>query len=488
MAYESTPIHSPPEADPGEQETDPGFGDPVTFARNVLGVECWSKIEEIMRAIERGERKVLVRSCNGAGKTTAIAALCLWKLAQFPESIVLTTASSWTQVRRTLWGEIRKQARRSKLFEKGTITDTGIRVSDKHYALGISPSIPENAQGFHAPNMLIAIDEATGVDREIFDALSGNATSEDTQMIMICNPINIHSYPFEAEESGKWHLITISALEHPNVIEGREIIKGAVTREWIEDRLRAWSHEVTPDAPRSIYIPWLDAWFKKTPIVASRILGEWADNETEGFITIDLIKRSAERELPPVADGIKAIGIDIAKSDEGDGTVFAFFEGGVQLPFLEFAHSNTMDIANKAAELYEQGWHSITVDDSGLGGGVADRMRELGIPNNAVSFSEQARGFLKHRKNLANARAEMYFVLEEDIREGHVKLLDDKLFHAELTAARLATSENSTAYRMEDKRRIRKRLGHSPDKADATALARYGLRIEAYNMRKLFYA
>src|SRR5674476_772922 len=76
--------------------------DLFSFAE-LVGVKPWPKMREIFQAVADGKRKILVRSCNGAGKTTAIAALCNWKLSQFTEAIVLTTASSWTQVRRTLW-------------------------------------------------------------------------------------------------------------------------------------------------------------------------------------------------------------------------------------------------------------------------------------------------------------------------------------------------------------------------------------------------
>jgi hypothetical protein len=91
-------------------------GDPAEFAERVLGLQMWSKMREIFDAVTAGYRRILVRSCNGAGKTTAVAALCLWKLCQNADTIVITTASSWTQVRQTLWREIRSQARRAGLF------------------------------------------------------------------------------------------------------------------------------------------------------------------------------------------------------------------------------------------------------------------------------------------------------------------------------------------------------------------------------------
>jgi hypothetical protein len=46
------------------------------FAAEFLGIEVWSKLEEIFKAVEDGRRKILIRSCNGAGKTCALAAIC----------------------------------------------------------------------------------------------------------------------------------------------------------------------------------------------------------------------------------------------------------------------------------------------------------------------------------------------------------------------------------------------------------------------------
>jgi hypothetical protein len=458
---------------------------PYEFATRILKIQPWPKLEELFTAVAQGKRKILVRSCNGAGKTTALAALCLWKLHEFPESIVLTTASSWTQVARSLWGEIRKQARASDLFTDQKILSTEIKIDDKHYAIGISPTLPENAQGFHAPNMLIAVDEATGVDREIIDALWGNATSSDAQMILICNPTDSSSFPFEAEETGDWHVITISAFDHPNVIFGDERIPGAVTRDWIDDRLKAWTYEVEapdPDGknPELLYIPWQDKWFKKTERIATRICGEWPLDGGESFIDMALILRALEAE--PLS-GSRSIGVDVARSGN-DRTVFAFFDGNTQLPFECFFGKDLMKTANRISQLYKEGWKTITIDDTGIGGGVTDRLRELNIPVNAVNFAHAPKGFLRP-KEIGNARAEMYFLLEAEIRSEALVLLNDREFHQELNTLRIRTSPTG-AYLLEDKDAIKTRLGRSPDKADAAALARYGLRLDAVNRRPKF--
>ncbi len=511
--------------------------DAIEFAEQRLGVMCWPKMAEIFEAVRSGERKILVRSCNGAGKTTALAALCNWYLSTYEDSIVLTTASSWTQVRRNLWGEIRRQARNAKLYSDDSdppkplkLAETAIKLSDKHYMLGISPDVPENAMGFHAPKMLIAVDEATGVSRDIMDALSGNLTGTDAQLVMICNPISMQSYPYEAEQSGQWRLITISAFEHPNVVAGEEIIKGAVTREWIEDRLKSWSYEIDeaqtsvcdPDNTngggaqtkvratntRNVYVPWLDKWYRNTPIVQARILGRWADTESEGFIAIELIQDACVQGIDDVgANGIspiigkrkyhspphkiRSMGVDISRGNGGDATVFAFFEGNLQLPFETYHTGDLMHTARRIKSIYDK-WIeeglteseiAIALDDTGLGGGVSDRLKEMGVPHFAVNFASKARGFLRNRKELANARAEMYFVLEEELRDRSIQILDHKHLHQELAAIRLAVSENSTAYKMEDKELTKRRLGRSPDYADSTALARYALRLKKYEKK-----
>jgi len=41
-----------------------------------------------------------------------------------------------------------------------------------------------------------------------------------------------------------WKKVTISALEHPNVVEGKELIPGAFTVEALEERVGEWCEEL----------------------------------------------------------------------------------------------------------------------------------------------------------------------------------------------------------------------------------------------------
>jgi hypothetical protein len=418
------------------------------------------------------------------------------------------------QVRRNLWGEIRRQAREAKLYldKDGNplrLGETLIKLSDKHFMVGISPKIPENAMGFHAPHILVAVDEATGVDREIFDALTGNLTGVDALIVLICNPIDQDSYAYEAEQSGQWKVIHISAFDHPNVVNDTEEITGAVTRTWVMDRLKSWTFEVKKDiadAGKAIYVWWTDQWFRRNSIVDARILGEWSQLESAGFITMELIERNVRsragipREewgaVPPFAEGsarIRALGVDISRGVGEDTTVYASFdvhEDGpdIQRLFQTFYDDDLMDTADRIRTEYEKCLAEgiqlvIAIDDTGVGGGVSDKLRRDNIPIFAVNFNHKPKGFLRG-KEVANARAEMYFVLNEELLLGKIQLIDFKRFHKELSSIRLdvAKTKNS-AYKMEDKSLTRQRLGRSPDYADATALARYALRLKSVNER-----
>jgi len=57
------------------------------FAYDRLGLTKWKKLDEIFKAVEAGHRKILIRSCNGAGKTAALAAICNWKRSCLPMAI-----------------------------------------------------------------------------------------------------------------------------------------------------------------------------------------------------------------------------------------------------------------------------------------------------------------------------------------------------------------------------------------------------------------
>jgi hypothetical protein len=67
-----------------------------------------------------------------------------------------------------------------------------------------------------------------------------------------------------------------------------------------------------------------------------------------------------------------------------------------------------------------------------------------------------------------------------------VRLVADDKLHDELCAVRLSTKAERETYYLERKELVKQRLGRSPDRADATCLARYaGLLDKIHNKPKL---
>src|SRR5438045_2904107 len=107
--------------------------DPVTFARLLLGQNPWRVQQEILTSAARNPLTA-VKSCHASGKTFDAAAVALWALSRWPESLVITTAPAFRQVN-VMWGEIAEARKRSHIaFPEPSATE--LKLADNRYAVG----------------------------------------------------------------------------------------------------------------------------------------------------------------------------------------------------------------------------------------------------------------------------------------------------------------------------------------------------------------
>lgn len=195
-------------------------------------------------------RRTAAPSGHGVGKTKIAAGLALWFLFSREDSIVITTASSWLQVEVQLWGEIRDSFRLAKLPLQGRLLETGIKIADKWYAIGLSTNDATRFQGMHPSRrgrILIIIDEATGVIDELWDAADSMIQGERDRILAIGNPTDVGSRFKRCCDSGLWNVVRLDAREHPNVLHGNpEIVPGAVTKQWVDDKREEYGGEDSP--------------------------------------------------------------------------------------------------------------------------------------------------------------------------------------------------------------------------------------------------
>jgi hypothetical protein len=125
------------------------FNDPVLFATAVLGIELWERQLEILRSIQNC-RRTAIKSCHGAGKTYALAVAALWWLARYADGMVLTTSSTFRQVKSQLWAEVHRLIAQARI-PYPELKNTELRLRDEsNFALGFSTDRSSNFQGYHA--------------------------------------------------------------------------------------------------------------------------------------------------------------------------------------------------------------------------------------------------------------------------------------------------------------------------------------------------
>jgi hypothetical protein len=110
--------------------------------------------------------------------------------------------------------------------------------------------------------------------------------------------------------------------------------------------------------------------------------------------------------------------------------------------------------------------HTVTVDEPGLGGGVIDVLREMGVRTrgyNGGAVPLQAEKF-------RNRRAESFWGLRRMLERGEIALPPDAKLADELCAMRWSIGLDGKV-QIEAKDELRARIGRSPDRSDAVAMA-----------------
>ena len=194
---------------------------PELFGKLMLGADLWSTQCEILQAISR-HRRVAVKACHASGKSFAIAVATLWWIIAHPDGIAVTTAPTWVQVEKVIWGEIRRV--RSLAQARGQIilpvpNRTELTIAPGNYALGLSTDDSTRFQGFHSGKVLIVLDEAPGVRGEIYEAIEGISAGGDVHVLALGNPVTAGGPFYEAftSDRGRWQTFTIDAFDTPNL-------------------------------------------------------------------------------------------------------------------------------------------------------------------------------------------------------------------------------------------------------------------------------
>lgn len=196
-------------------------------------------------------------------------------------------------------------------------------------------------------------------------------------------------------------------------------------------------------------------------------LGEPMAQGGNRLISSASVRRAFEKTIASTTSPL-VIGLDIARFGD-DRTVFCFRKGRWCYRFECFAEKSNVEVANIATNfIAEYRPRRIFMDIGGQGAGVFDILKDRG-------FGEIIRGVYFGEKALRtdryfNRRAEMWDKTAEWLNANPQPQLpeDEDLFNELISAGKRFDSHGRL--QLESKDEIKKRLGRSPDKADALAL------------------
>lgn len=426
---------------------------PDKWLENVFGIELWDKQREILHDVWNN-RYVAVKSAFATGKSYLGGCLALAFSHLWPDSVVLTTARTFRQVRSNVWSVIHSLKERARIPLGSEFLQTEIRLGPGWFVLGFSTDDPGTIQGIHPKSgrILIIMDESAEIDAAIHERIhSALMTSEGARILHIGNPLEagtvFHSYFGDP----KFVTHTISAFDTPNVREGKEIIPGLVSRQWVEERRQEWGED--------------------SPLWYSMVLGEFPPTGNDTLIPLSWVKAAQDRWHDMGPNGREVAGVDISRYGDAE-SVCCIISGRHVHPLKTWTNASTSESVGYI-RTYASGAKIIRVDDIGVGGGVVDQARQEGLP--VVGINVQTRS--SKPEKFFNLRSELYWKLREDLNPENPNALalppDDKLA-SQLTSIKFKIVDSGGKIKIESKEEMRARGLKSPDRADALMLANAG--------------
>lgn len=174
-------------------------------------------------------------------------------------------------------------------------------------------------------------------------------------------------------------------------------------------------------------------------------------------------KARRNRGLEPV--GLKIMAVDPAEYGD-DSTSVMFRQGRTSRRLGKWGDTGTMETVGKVGLIADKiNPDVIYVDATGIGTGVADRLKEQGYPVVRVHFGEAPRDDLKY----VLRRDELWGDMREWLEDEPASIEDDDDLASQLTSVQYRY-DSKRRIKLESKEEMKKRELHSPDDADALAL------------------
>lgn len=339
-------------------------------------------------------------SGHGIGKSAASSWLILYVMSTRPFSKGVVTSNTGDQLRTKTWGELAKWKKKcitGHWFELNNGKGNMNLYQKKHAetwrvdAITCREENSESFAGLHCANSTpwYLFDEASGVPDKIWEVAEGGLTDGEPFWFVFGNP---------TRNTGRF----------------REC--------WRKFR-NVWNHRKVDS--RSVQVtnkPLLESWAKDygedSDFYRVRVKGDFPSASSNQKIPTDLFVAATKKEISNLPGDPKVMSLDIARGGE-DNCVFSFRTGQngkvrkpIVLPGSEYRDSMKL-VAVATKLINEFNPDAFFIDETGVGGPVGDRIRQLGYNAIGVNFASSAPD-----PHFANMRAYMAHQYLEWIKEG----------------------------------------------------------------------
>lgn len=436
--------------------------DPVLRHYSFSNKRLWSKQEEILHAI-RKHKRVCVKSGNTVGKSFIAADVVMdWLITRQP-SKVITTAPTFHQVETILWREIRQACYNSKIPLGVQPLQTELKFNDEWFAAGISTDNPVNFQGVHSPNLLVLIDEASGISPEIWDMVEA---LHPTAILAIGNPLEANGKFAECFQSDMWHKITISCLDAVLWQDKNGRIPGLVNREWINDMQQLHGQN--------------SPWYR------SHVLGEFPEEDEHALIQkgwVDRARKGLDADSIALDEEnedrkVRIVATDVATKHGENLTVIGYRYGHTIKDMQGYPRSTMTETRDRVKAKYSKTNATMMVSDAdGVGESLAELMAEEHVPCTEFhgGYGQKPLDQAKFR----NLRSQFYWIVAKKFEKGlyNLRHLDEKSFEilrGQLCSIRVKAPDALGRFQIETKEELMTRGIKSPDYADTFIMLEYG--------------
>ena len=429
---------------------------PETMVREEFGVEPDAWQLEALRLFPHNSR-LAMKACKGPGKTAVLAWLILNFLATRPHCRIGAVSVTGANLASNLWPELALWMGKSRFFSatfvwtKSEVAHRNPRFAPTWWAQARTfqrQADPERQAdalaGLHADYAMAVLDESGGIPQPVMvTAEAVLASGRETKVVQAGNPTHTTGPLYRActIERHLWKVITITGDPDDPQRSPRISIQHA--REQIA------------------------LYGRDNPWVMVNILGQFPPASINALLGVEEVEAAMRRNPRPDAYdwAQKRLGVDVARFGD-DRTVIFPRQGLASFKPIIMRQERTTSIAARIARA-EQLWQRkgstdilILIDDTGhWGHGAVDILVTAGKPVIPITASAPS-----SNKRYKTVRDEMWLNGADWVKAGgalpHIPEMIPELTEPTYTFM-------AGKFIVEPKDLVKKRLGYSPDLADA---------------------